>query len=90
MKIASLITSPDELCYLGICLECDPNDVRRLKSGNPNLKDAAYEILCSFFASTPNDQRWGVLIEAIRELKKNTTVKELRLEELHREAQNSG
>ena len=89
MKIASVITSSDELTTLGICLGCDPNDVRRLKNGNPSLKDAAYEILCSFYNFVPNEERWGILIEALREQKKNLTVKELRLEELHQQAQSS-
>ena len=82
MKIASVITSTDELTMLGICLGCDPNDVRRLKNGNPSLKDAAYEILCSFYNFVPNEERWRILIEALREQKKNLTVKVLGLEEL--------
>ena len=86
MQIASVITSADELTMLGICLGCDPNDVRRLKNGNPSLKDAAYEILCSFYNFVPNEERWRILIEALREQKKNLTVKELGLEELHQKA----
>lgn len=83
LKIASLITSPDELNILGIWLGCDPNDVRRLKNTSPNLKDAAYEILCSFYYSVPDAERWIRITEALEELKKHGTVKELRLEELH-------
>ena len=89
MMIASVITSSDELTTLGICLGCDPNDVRRLKNGNPSLKDAAYEILWSFYNFVPNEERWGILITALREQKKNLTVKELGLEELHQQAQSS-
>ena len=89
LKIASVITSADELTTLGICLGCDPNDVRRLKNGNPSLKDAAYEILWSFYNFAPNAEKWGILIEALREQKKNLTVKELRLEELHQQAKSS-
>ena len=88
MKIASVITTNDELTELGISLGCDPNDVRRLKNGNLNLKDAAYKILCSFYNFVPNDERWGILSEALREQKKNITVQDLRLEELHQSAQN--
>ena len=87
MKIAACVTLPDELSMLGIWLGCDPNDVRRLKNRNPSLKDAAYEILCSFYYSVPNDQRWGNLARALKELNKHAIVKELRLEELHWEAQ---
>ena len=83
LKIASLITSPDELNILGIWLGCDPNDVRRLKNTNPNLKDVAYEILCSSYYSVPDAERWIRITEALEELKKHGTVKELGLEELH-------
>ena len=86
LKIASVITSPDELNTLGVWLGCDPNDVRRLKNCNPNLKDAAYEILCSFYNSVPNSDRWIKITEALEELKKHGVVKDLGLEELHRKA----
>ena len=87
MTIAKVITSGDELSILGIWLGCDPNDVKRLKHRNTNIKDAAYEILSSFYEYVPDDQRWGIVIEALRELDKNMTVKELKLEELHQRAQ---
>ena len=61
MKIAAAVTLPDELSMLGIWLGCDPDDVRRLKNRNHSLKDAAYEILCSFYNFVPNHQRWGIL-----------------------------
>ena len=83
LKIASVITSPDELNTLGVWLGCDPNDVRRLKNCNPNLKDAAYEILCCFYESVPDAERWIKIMEALEELRKHGTVKELRLDELH-------
>ena len=85
LKIASVITSPDELNTLGIWLGCDPDDVRRLKNTNPNLKDATYEILCFFYHSVPNAERWMKLTEALEEMNKRGTVKELGLEELYRQ-----
>ena len=72
---------------LRIWLGCDHNDIRRLKNSNPNLKNAAYEILCSFYDSVPNAQRWGILIDALKEMNKHATVKDLRLEDLHHQAQ---
>ena len=87
MKIAAAVTLPDELSTLGIWLGCDPDDVRRLKNRNHSLKDAVYEILCSFYSFVPNHQRWGVLTEALKELNKHAKVKKLELEELHRKAQ---
>ena len=87
MKIAAAVTLPDELSMLGIWLGCDPDDVRRLKNRNHSLKDAAYEILCSFYNFVPNHQRWGILTEALKELNKHAKVKELGLEELHRKTQ---
>ena len=53
------ITTTDELTTLGICLGCDPNDVRRLKNGNPSLKDAAYEILCFLLQLCPKRREVG-------------------------------
>ena len=87
MAIAKVITSGDELTTLGIWLRRDPNDIKRLKHRNTNIKDAAYEILSSFYDDVPDDKRWGIVIEALRELSKNMTVKELRLGELHQRAQ---
>ena len=86
VKIAAVITSGDELNMLGIWLGCDPNDVTRLRNANLSIKDAAYQILCSFYNSVPNDERWETLAEALRELNKHATLKELKLEELHQNA----
>ena len=86
MKIASAITSPEELSRLGIWLDCDPNDVMRLQTGSLDLKDAAYRILHSFYASVPNTERWGKVIEAMEELNLQAIVKDLGLEELHHKA----
>ena len=86
LKIASVITSLDELITLGVWLGCDSNDVIRLKYHNLNLKSAAYEILCSFYCSVPNKERWIQIIEALEELNKCETVQQLGLEELHRQA----
>ena len=83
MKIASVITSGEELDTLGIWLGCDPNDVTRLRNANLSIKDTAYQILCSFYNSVPNKERSGVLIDALKELNKLSTVKELRLEKFH-------
>ena len=83
MKIASVITCWEELDTLGIWLGCDPNDVTRQRNANHSIKDVAYRILCSFYNSVPNKERWGVLIDALKELNKFSTVKELRLEKLH-------
>ena len=90
LKIASAITSPFELSKLGIWLGCEPEDVRRLKVSNRNLKDAAYKILFDFYYSVPDSNRWRSLIRTLRELNKNTVVKELELNKLHQKAQRSG
>ena len=83
MKIASVITSGEELNTLGIWLGCDPNDVTRLRNANLSIKDAAYQILCSYYYSVPDDERWENLIEAMKELNEHATVKELRLSGYH-------
>ena len=80
--MSSVINSGEELDTLGIWLGCNPNDVTRLRNADHNIKDAAYQILSAFYELVPNDERWGILIEALEELNKQTTTKELRLEEL--------
>ena len=85
-KIASAITSPEELSRIGIWLGCDPNDVMRLQTGNWDIKNAAYRILHSFYVSVPSSERWGKMIEALEELKQHAIVKDLELEELHHKA----
>ena len=80
-RVSEGIVSWEELYVLGNWLGCDPNDIRRRRNVNHGIKYAAYEILCSFYNSVPKEERWRILIEALRELQKNTTVKELRLED---------
>ena len=88
VKITTCITSGDELNMLGIWLGCDPNDVTRLRNANLSIKDAAYQILTSFYNSrAKRSERWGILTEALKELNKHATLKELKLEELHWRAQ---
>ena len=81
-RVSSVINSGGELDTLGIWLGCNPNDVARLRNANHNVEDAAYQILSSFYDSVSNDERWKFLIEALEELNKHTTIKELKLEEL--------
>ena len=78
-KVASVVTFWEELDTLGIWLGCDPNDVTRLRNVNLSIKHTVYQISCSFYYSVPNDQRWGILIEALKEMKKHTIVNKLRL-----------
>ena len=85
--MASVITSWEELDILGIWLGCDPNDVTRLRNNNPSVKDAAYQVLCSFYNSVPNQERWAILIEALGELNKHSVVNNLNLKWLHETAQ---
>ena len=87
VKIASVIISGDELNMLGIWLEREPNDIRRLRNTNASIRDAAYQILCSFYDSVPDAQRWGILSQTLKELNKDSTLKELKLEQLHLKAQ---
>ena len=84
-KVSSVIKSGEELDTLGIWLGCDPNDVTRLRNADHNVRDAAYQILSGFYELFPNEERWGILIEALEELNKHTTIKELRLEELRQQ-----
>ena len=86
-KVASVITSWDELDTQGIWLGCDSNDVTRLRNNNASIRDAAYQILGSFYNSVPNRERWAILAEALEELNKHSVVNNLNLKGLHETAQ---
>ena len=86
-KVASVITSWEELDTLGIWLGYDSNDVTRLCNNNPSIRDAAYQILGSFYNSVPNQERWAILAEALEELNKHSVVNNLNLKGLHETAQ---
>ena len=60
------------------------------RSGDGTISQPVYlfsrRILCSFYESVPDETRWTVLIEALREIDKGRAVIDLGLEELEREA----
>ena len=87
MEVASLVTSGMDLHKLGVYLKRIDNDIWRLANGCQDVRHAAYQILCSFYNSVPNDTRWGLLIEALIELDQRVKVKELGLDELHKNSQ---
>ena len=71
-RIADTITTWDEITTLGLELSCNPNDVARLRSENRSIKEAAYEILRSFYTRNINSDTSieATLREALRELGK--------------------
>ena len=71
-RVADTITTFDEIATLGLELNCNPNDVSRLRSENRSIKGAAYEILRSFYSrkSRSNKSMEAKLREALRELGK--------------------
>ena len=87
MEVASLVTSGMDVHKLGVYLKRRDNDIWRLVNGCQDLQHAAYQILCSFYNSVPNKERWGLLIEALIQLDQRVKVKELGLDELHQKAQ---
>ena len=83
-RVADIITTWDEITTLGLELNCNPNDVARLRSENRSIKGAAYEIL-RFFYNRHNDSLDtinGALTDAIKELGKEALLPTLGLEEL--------
>ena len=79
-KVATTITTWDEVTTLGIWLHCDPNDVDRLQSENNSIKGAAYKILRSFYSrSTSNEGKEEMLKNAIKELGKEAVMSDFKL-----------
>ena len=87
MEVASVATCGMDLHKLGVYLERRDNDIWQLANGRLDVQEAAYQILCSFYDSVPNHKRWGLLIEALKELDQRVKVKELGLDKLHQNAQ---
>ena len=87
MEVASVPTCGMDLHKLGVYLKRDQNDIWRLVNGRLDVQEAAYQILCSFYNSVPNHERWGLLIDALKELDQRVKVKELGLDKLHQNAQ---
>ena len=74
-KVASTITTWDEVTTLGIWLHCDPNDVERLQSENNSIKGAAYKILRWFYQrSLSNENKVEMLKNALKELGKEAVI----------------
>ena len=79
-KVASTITTWDEVTTLGIWLHCDPNDVERLQSENNSIKGAAYKILRSFYQRrSSNEGKEEMLKNAIKELGKEAVMSDFKL-----------
>ena len=86
-RVADTITTWDEITTLGLELNCNPNDVARLRSENRSIKGAAYEILRSFYTRNINcdNSMEAILRNALGELGKGALLQNLGLEELNDE-----
>ena len=69
-----------EVTTLGITLGISPDDVR-YKVNQYDVRDAAYKFLCWTEDNYGPVEKWEKIIEALKELEKNTTIKELNLEQ---------
>ena len=87
MEVASVVTSGMDLHKLGVYLKRRDNDICRLVNRCQDVQHTAYQILRSFYNSVPNKERWGLLIEALIQLDQRVKVKELGLDELHKNSQ---
>ena len=76
-----------EVDTLGIWLECDPNDVRRLRSENNSVKGSSYHILSAFWerVTSPEPEKWRMIKNALEELEKETAILEIGLDALIRD-----
>ena len=70
-----------EVDTVGIWLECDPNDVKRLRSENNSVKGASYHILSAFWerVTLPESEKWRMIKNALEELEKETAISEIGL-----------
>ena len=82
LRVAQKIVDWHEVDTLGIWLECDPNDVRRLRSENNSVKGASYHILSAFWerVTSPEPEKWGMVKNALEELEKETAILEIGLD----------
>ena len=83
-RVADTITTWDEITTLGLELNCNPNDVARLRSENRSIKGAAYEILRSFYTRHADsvDTMRSALKDTLRQLGKEALLQTLGIEEL--------
>ena len=77
------MTDWDDVDTLGIWLDCDRAHVRRMRSEHYSVKGAALIILESFYNRNTElcAEKWGMIIEALRELGKEETIERLGLKE---------
>ena len=80
LAISRKITSPHEVTTLGITLGISVDDVTYYVT-NFDVRDAAYKFLCWTEESYGPEEKWEKIIEALKTLEKNKTIKELGLEE---------
>ena len=78
------MTDWDDLNTLGIWLGFGLDHVHRLRSENKSVRGAALNILGSFYQrkTTSEAEKWRMIIEALRELGKESLIERLRLNEM--------
>ena len=83
-RITDVMTDWDDIDTLGIWLHCDRAHVRRMRSEHYSVKGAALIILESFYNrnTEPEAEKWGMMIEALRELGKEATIERLGLKQM--------
>ena len=82
LRISKKITIAHEATRLGITLGCDPDDVKfYVTKYDRDVREAAYEFLCWTKDNYASVEMWEKLIEAMKQLEKNNTIKELGLQE---------
>ena len=80
LKVSKVVTSRPEATTLVIHLGIKRHDVTYYVT-NYDVRDAAYEFLCWAEYNYTPVERWEKIIEALKALEQNTTIKELQLTE---------
>lgn len=83
-KVAARITDWDEVNTLGLELDCDPNEIKRLMNENISIKGASYKILSSFYegSASPDQAKWTRVRHAMKELGKEAAIVDLGINKL--------
>ena len=82
----------DDVNILGIWLGLDFDDIERFRSENNSVRGAALKILGSFYtrSAKSDPEKWGIIIAALKELKREAIIQKLGLNELASENASEG
>ena len=91
-RVAGEVTDWFEVYLLGTCLEFDYNEITRYGNQSQDSRLAALQLIMLFYNgnSVSEEKKWGLIIEALSMMDKNTVVYNLGIDKLYRGARDAG